>query len=384
METSLIYSEPLSTAAQLCLSALSQRSEDEESAWRASAKEFGSDSLLEFAREKGVFFALAEALGEDADRETQASLQRNRERVHALLNLGQEVAQRLDAEGIQNAYFESGGVLCASALPEAAFGSSDIDLLVPPRDWEPALRLLREMGLRVRQRRAEGVNRVELGREEGEHALYLDVAKTPFERMTAPLPFKDRSEVWLQGRVPSERFPGLCTLSPSVLLVQVAIHTSLHQYVLAPGLRLHIDVERLARDVRIDWDMVLSELECVGLPTRAFISLSMASELLGAQIPSRVLDALAPDTRRSEAISRILSARGLLSETPRPFGAIESLRLDRLLDERTHLAWLQGLLWPESGWLRARLERDGALAGPDVLLHVHRARRLLKRVLRAG
>lgn len=240
---------------------------------------------------------------------------------------------------------------------------------------------LTERGFVAGGRRTEGIHRCELHLERPEHTLYLDVAPVPFERMTAPLPFVDRTSVWLERRVPSPRDARLYTLCPEDLLVQVAIHTSLHQYLLSPGLRLQIDVERIVRDVALDWDAVLREIGEVGLRTRAFVSLSMAAGLLGAPVPPEVLSALAPGDGRWPAIAQLIASEGVLVGSRPKLRGLTALRLDRLLDDRGVVAWLGGVALPPAAWLRPRLERDGPAPGPDWTLYGRRAGRLVRRLL---
>ena len=174
------------------------------------------------------------------------------------------------------------------------------------------------------------------------------------------------------------------TLHPTDLLVQVAVHTSLHQFVLSPGLRLHMDVERLVRDLVIDWDAVVREIEAVGLRTRCFVSLSMAAGLLGAAIPDEVLQALAPAGTRSDKLLALIQSQGALDAEAPKLRGLRALKLDHLLEDRGAGAWLGGLVWPPADWLRPRLERDGAIRGPDVVLHAVRVKALVRRLLRLG
>ena len=383
MNPSLLYSQALPVGGQYLLDALSAP-DKVDAAWRDAARAFGVSRLRSVAHDNRVECAVGEALGEHAGDVWAAELTRNEARVEALVALCAEVIELLSSLNVSAALFESGGVLCATHIPLKAFQSGDLDLLISPSDWARALEALASLGFESRERRSEGVHRAELHLKRAGHDLYLDIARAPFERMTAPLPFVDRTETWLSRRVPSPRFDGLYTLSPVDLLVQVAVHTSLHQYVLAPGLRLHMDVERVVRDHVIDWGAFVSEVDAVGLRTRAFVSLSMAVGLLRAAVPLDVLEALAPRSPRAEGLLSHIASEGVFDTGQPKLSGLSALRLDRMLDDRGGIPWLGGLLFPDGAWLRPRMERDGKLPGPDLLLHVHRARRLAKRVLKRG
>ena len=55
-------------------------------------------------------------------------------------------------------------------------------------------------------------------------------------------------------------------------VIQVSVHTSLHSYIRSPGLRLHIDVDRVISDNSICWDSYEEEVVSLGLSTRSFDS----------------------------------------------------------------------------------------------------------------
>jgi len=395
LQQGLIYSESLPEGGSLVTAALSPRDGAADAAWRDQVQAFGVDRLRGAAGSNKVQMAVGQELGDLAGPEWAAEVQANARRVKALLGCAGEVMAALDTLGIPGALFESGGVFAASALPTGAFGSGDVDLLVSPDHWEAAMGCLAELGFGGAGRRSEGIHRCEMHLVRGEHTLYLDVAPVPFERMDVPLPCVDRTKVWLARRVPSPRDGRIYTLRPEDLLVQVAVHTSLHQYLLSPGLRLHVDVERLVRDVALDWDEVVREIAAVGLRTRAFVSLAMAAGLLGAAIPPEVLMALAPNERRWRSLAGLIASEGVVVaggaeqagskgvRWPR-LSARTTLKLDRLLDDRGAAAWFSGLALPPAAWLRPRLERDGPVPGPDWMLHAHRAGRIVRRLLNRG
>ncbi|MFR3754391.1 MAG: nucleotidyltransferase family protein [Enterocloster sp.] len=62
-------------------------------------------------------------------------------------------------------------------------------------------------------------------------------------------------------------------LSPEDNLLQVCIHTAKHSYVRSPGLRLHLDVERIVRHKQIDWKIFLERVEQAHVTTSTYYSL---------------------------------------------------------------------------------------------------------------
>lgn len=234
----------------------------------------------------------------------------NRARVIAMETVATELFTRLTTASLRAAMFESAGVLFASDLPRGAFGSGDFDILVEPGARALAETTLTELGLHQEDRSArfQG-NRREFRGATGEgEPFWLDIATIPFERGRLPLRYVDPSPRWLARRTPSPKNADIYTLQPDDLLAQVAVHTSLHRYVQAPGLRLHLDVDRMVSSNRLDWRHVERELQALGFTRRAFFSLVAAAELLDTQIPDAILRTLDPGWIRRRATSRAIRA----------------------------------------------------------------------------
>jgi hypothetical protein len=88
---------------------------------------------------------------------------------------------------------------------------------------------------------------------------------------------------------------GIYVLSPEDNLLQVSIHTAKHSYFRAPGFRLHLDVKRVTSYFDIDWDVFIEKVKCANTKTAVYFSLLFSKEMLGADVPSHVLDALKPN-----------------------------------------------------------------------------------------
>ncbi len=108
-------------------------------------------------------------------------------------------------------------------------------------------------------------------------------------------------------------------LSPEDNLLQVCLHTAKHSYNRAPGLRLHLDVERIVRNSRIDWQLFTENTVKLKVKTPVYFSLNIADELFNLGIPHYVLSALKPNSIRYRAIRRILKQTGLMHPHARKF-----------------------------------------------------------------
>ena len=95
-------------------------------------------------------------------------------------------------------------------------------------------------------------------------------------------------------------------LSPEDNLLQVCVHTAKHSYVRAPGLRLHLDVERIVAHKQIDWEVFLRKVKDAHVKTSTYYSLYLANMLFGTPIPQAVLDALHPGDRKNRKLLKLI------------------------------------------------------------------------------
>jgi hypothetical protein len=321
-------------------------------------------AIYEAARKNKVTHAVADALqralGEELPVPWSDALAENEARVEALLDMTERLTGGLTALGVPSAAVESAGVLLGSDLPTRALGSGDLDLLVPQSAWERSLELATDLGLvrgdregQVTTRRAKlsGVG------PQGQ-TLWIEACAHPFERTWAPLRVRERADVWLERAVESRERPKISVLDPHDALAFVALHTSLHSFVRSPGLRLHMDVDRLARDNVLDWSRVVDEIKALGAPTRCFVSLMMARGVLDTPIPDAALEALIPSRGRWSGLCDLLEREGVLDRGAPKLGRLQTLQLDLLLEEGGFASWLANVALPERRWLERHLAPD--------------------------
>ena len=139
-------------------------------------------------------------------------------------------------------------------------------------------------------------------------------------------------------------------LSPEDNLLQVSVHTAKHSYVRAPGLRLHLDVERIVAHKEIDWNVFLEKVRAAHVKTSTYFSLYLAKMLFDTPIPDKVLAALRPTKGKEKRILSLISKAGLLHPKARKFSKIEFLRFQTSLYDKVSDAWF--VIWPKGGRLR--------------------------------
>ena len=377
------YAEQLTPVERLVTLAIRGQRTDQEAAELARHfEQLGEPAARDAARrnhvEGMVGSGLAEALGPEVLGEGwRTLLDDNRRRVERLIDALAGVVARLEARRVRSAAFEGGGILLGSDVPLEAYGPSDIDLLVESACWSDAVAAFAAEGFVPSDRRGRPTRRTEFRRDlpSGE-TQWLEAGYAPFDRMWVPVELNHRCDAWLERRVESRKGHGLFVLHPDDSVTCVALHTSLHSYVRAPGIRLHTDVDRAVRDNDVDWDRVIAESGALGTPTRVCLSLAMAASLLGTPVPDDVIRALAPPRWRGETLSELLAAEGVFVRGRPKLPRGRTILLDALLEEEGPASWLRNVLLPDTAWLREHFDRERSQASV-LALHVRRARSLL-------
>lgn len=378
------YREALSPMGRFLVSALKARRDatDEELLAR-QLRALGTDACRAAARrnqiESHVGTSLVEVLGSAAvDKGWRDVVVQNEGRVHDLMTATAAVADALTAAGAVHALVESGGTLLGTDLPASAFCSGDFDMLVEREHFHTAVALAQEQGFELMKRDGRASTaRAELRRERDGGNQWLAIGSTPFDRVWVPLSFHVDVGPWLKRAVPSRKVASLFVLHPTDALAFVAIHTSTHSYVRAPGLRLHVDVDRVATDNVIDWARVVTSAGEAAARTRVFVSLSMAAGLLGTEVPARVLADLDPGLRW-HALRALLAREGSVADGRPKLPRGKTVALDALLDDRGPLDWAQSVVVPDRSWLEEKFAEPGSNHS-TLALHARRLRQLVAR-----
>lgn len=372
----MIYSERTDdTGSLLLICARAERSAALDDQARQLFVRLGEDRVRFAARvnkaEALVGSALA-ARGVNLSDDWRQLLGANEQRVARRLNEVAKVVVDLESIGAAVALIEGGGTLLSSELPLSGYSASDFDLLVDEAHWARVPELLSDHGYGPADRRGRPTCRVEFRRAEDQLVEWLEVGYRPFDRMWVPLPYHDRSATWLRRRRRAARDARIPVLDPTDALALVAMHTSLHSFVRSPGLRLHMDVDHTATANAVDWPRFVEEVTAMGVPTRAFVSLSMAAGLLGTRVPAWVLERLFPGKPRWGAIRGLLRRERVLADERRKLTGFRAIALDALLDERGPSAWAGSVVFPPTPWLREHFGSGACREESALRLHATR------------
>ena len=150
-------------------------------------------------------------------------------------------------------------------------------------------------------------------------------------------------------------------LAPSDNLLQVALHTAKHSYIRAPGLRLHLDVDRIVRRQHVDWDTFVHHVLTLQVRTAAYFSLAIPAALFGTPIPAGVLKAVSPPAWKRVVLGGWIRRAGLLEPEDRKFNRVEYLLFGAALYD--DLGGLARAVIPS----RSQMEGQGrSLNGPQL------------------
>lgn len=164
-------------------------------------------------------------------------------------------------------------------------------------------------------------------------------------------------------------------LCPEDNLLQLCMHNSAHSYVRKPGIRLHLDVERIVRRVSINWDIFVERVLALKVKTPVYFSLAIPKSVFQTPIPDSVLTELSPPRWKKEVVFRWLDRIGLFNPDKRKFGRIGFIIFSALLYD--DMAGLLKSIFPDSQWMRERYRFESGL-----LLPYYHVRRLFDLTIR--
>lgn len=336
---------------------------------------YDEGEMMEFALKNHVLHVVGEGLRQEGclaqDGKWTRALVENERTKSELFSVLERAMASLARAGITAAVIESAGVAALTGMPLASLGSGDADVLVEKGTLPDAMRVLATMGFEPTRRAARAqTSRVELVSEGS--AARIEIGEVVFERKWTPLPFSSREGSWLRRARPSAAHPRLRTLQHDDLLVQVATHTSMHSFVRAPGLRLHVDVDRVVRACEIDWSHVVAEALRLGASTRVWLSSCMACALLSTPIPETVLEEMRPTSMRAGAALALIERHGVFVTEARKLPPAEAIALDALLEDGSVGRWLARNALPSQTWLHEQFGHRGEVGKSRLRLQLRR------------
>ena len=228
----------------------------------------------------------------------------DRFKVHTQYNFSMtaellRLLQLFSAHGIQALPYK-GPVLAASIYGDVSLRVfSDLDILILKRDVRRAKDLMLSEGYRQRTPRTEGQDAVRLRSRNAKDIAFIDsqdLVKVELHWGIAGVALfpLDTQQLW--ERLERYGLGGATVphLGPEDMLLMLCVHGSKHLF---RRLEWVCDIaELLSTHPNLCWDVVISRAERVRTKRMLFLGLTLAAELLGAELPKHIGSACLTDT----------------------------------------------------------------------------------------
>ena len=269
-----------------------------------------------------------------------------------------EICEEMDKNGIRMVVLKNGGIMSDMVEDAAACPMEDIDSLVKKSDFKKAHEILINNGLTFKFRSEFEVEELEQAFRDGSTEYYITTPEG--KEMWFELAWRAVAGRWIRLDLKPDcdklidasytaKDTKVGVLSPEDNLLQVCVHTAKHSYVRAPGLRLHLDVERIVAHKKIDWELFAERVKTAHVKTSTYFSLYLAKMLFDTPVPDEVLEKLRPRKGKEKRILSLISRAGLLHPKKRKFTKLEFLRFQTSLYDSVADAWF--VLCPKGGRL---------------------------------
>lgn len=207
-----------------------------------------------------------------------------------------DASRRLDDDRIDHLVFK-GALLRQTLYAEPQLRPSmDVDVLVHPRDFPRAMRVLEQGGFSVPWPSQARFHEICLTKQ----GVWLDLHRSPMRPGRAR---KDMTEDLLARRARQVRFWGPSDPDNTLLLL---VHPAITDYATGHLVRA-VDLDRWIRSRAVDWDTVLRLLSELGLRTAAWSMLCWTRWLFDTPLPREVWERLVPARWRASYLERWLA-----------------------------------------------------------------------------
>ena len=119
----------------------------------------------------------------------------------------------------------------------------------------------------------------------------------------------------LKDRLSAKLIPGtdIRVLSDTSLMYFCALHIAAgHYFTLSPGLRLYVDIDRLARNRKIDWDKIIEWSEEDNAGIRISVVMFISNTVLKTPIPKKVYDNIFMNRRSRRLLNYLINPKNFI------------------------------------------------------------------------
>ncbi len=232
----------------------------------------------------------------------------------------------------------------------------DLDLLVPPLEWEGCVKMAKTLGYEETQPEALPGLRAALAheislRKKSAPAIFVEIHRSLVGsqafRYAAPMDW-----FWEQTRPLNDpRFPGALTLSPAAQTLYAAAHAVLQHGESGAPLRWFADIDRLIRAHADEafWETALRQAQAFEWDAALNAALRIARETFATPVPQSVLNELAESANRS-----LTKKRAKEMETAPLTRTLAELRKASALTLGGKMRLMLALAFPSPAYMRWR------------------------------
>ena len=307
----------------------------------------------------GVTGAYAKSMGLPIPDEWEKAFLLEKRRLDFLKNTAIQVCQLMSDHGIPMVILKNGGIMMDMIPETVKCPMEDIDSLIRKTDFCQAHKLLIENGFTFKFRSEYEAEKLEEAYRDGSAEYFITMPTG--EKIWFELAWRAVAGRWIRpdlepdtngfiGRSHTVGDTQVRVLSPEDNLLQVCIHTAKHSYVRTPGMRLHMDVDRIVAHTDIDWELFLKKVKEAHVCTSTYLSLYIPSVILHTQIPQWVLDELRPQNIKK--LMRLLSEAELPHPQGKKFSKMKFLLFQTALyDNKSDI---MQVIFPDRQWMEER------------------------------
>lgn len=266
-----------------------------------------------------------------------------------------DVFSAFQANGITRiCAFENYGAMLSAGTDIALYSSGDVDLYAQVDQKEEIIRVMETFGYKPTMDEINKRNiMTEFLKKEG--IIRINVAWKPLRRFS--LPFKARTEKYFRwDEMGYYQNTAIRLPSHETLLYLCFLRIAVHGYSRSPDIRLYIDTFN-ASCHHPDWDRVVGWAKNDGVYTKFAVVASIAHDLIGLDVPQKVLR-FAEDDKYSR---RILSLtydfeRHTLKYDP---AGISLLKVEAASDNKSVVGEALSMLFPPKAWIKEYYQDKG-------------------------
>ena len=337
-----------------------KHSQEEEKSIIEKFNKIDKNKLWEICHEHeldGVVGSYAMSLGLDIGNAWMTEYKKQKEQLEFLKEKATEICDIMHQNGIDMIILKNGGIMIDIIEDAAKCPMEDIDSLVKKSDFLKAHEILINNGFNFKFRSEYEFEKLDEAFRDGSTEYYIDMPNG--EKMWFELAWRAVAGRWIRPDLEPDTDEFMRNshfaegtkvkiLSPEDNLLQVCIHTAKHSYVRAPGLRLHMDVDRIVSHNKIDWNLFLEKVRKTRVSTSTYLSLYIPSVILETEIPKWVLDELRP--KKEMKLLNLLEKAELIHPRGHKFSKFEFLVFQTgLYDSFTDML---SFIYPPNGMLK--------------------------------